>query len=358
MRYHAAPAPLPEPTATTTVTLTHYTPQTLHEQRLSSIDELRTWIGRPGVLWLDIEGRSDAPLIHRIGELFELHPLAIEDVLHLNQRPKLEQYATHDFIVSRMVRLAEELETEQLGLFLGPSFVVTFQQGAPGDCFEPVRARLRASAGRVRQCGPDALAYALLDSVTDAYFPVLEQIGERLDTLEDDILAAPGRRMFQRVHDFKRQLFTLRRAVWPMRDALNALAREPLPRISEETRLYLRDCHDHALRIIDLVETYREYCADLMDLYVSATSQRMNEVMKLLTIISTIFIPLTFVSSIYGMNFDPDSSPWNMPELRAWWGYPTALLAMLLIALALLLYFWRRGWLRNSELSRPRDEPL
>ncbi|MFO0837496.1 MAG: magnesium/cobalt transporter CorA [Phycisphaerae bacterium] len=354
MRFHAAEPP-PSPSASTNIRVIHYDAASLVEESPASVEALRRWREAPGVTWIDVEG-LDASLIRGIGELFGLHPLAIEDVLHVNQRAKVEQYASHHFIVTRIITLAEELESEQVGLFLGDRFVITFQQGAPGDCFDQLRQRLRGGGTRLRAAGPDALAYALLDAVVDAYFPVLETIGERLDLLEDAVLAAPARRAFQQVHEVKRQLFTLRRAAWPMRDALNTLVREPLPRIADETRLYLRDCYDHVLRIIDLVETYREYCADLMDLYLSSSSQRMNEIMKLLTIISTIFIPLTFISSIYGMNFDPNASRWNMPELRWRYGYLLALLVMFAIGVALLAYFWRRGWLQSSGSPSDPDE--
>ncbi len=236
------------------------------------------------------------------------------------------------------------LETEQVSLFIGRNFVLTFLE-APGDVFESVRTNLRGAVGRVRSAGAGYLTYTLIDAVVDAYFPLVEAFGERLDALEDEVIDRPNRRAIAEVHNAKHDLRTLRRAVWPLREAINALYRDASPQFDEETRIHLRDCYDHAVQIIDIVETYRELGSDLTDLYLSSLSTRMNDVMKVLTVISTLFMPLTFITGLYGMNFDPNQSRWNMPELTWAWGYPYALSLMAISSAAMLLFFRRRGWL-------------
>lgn len=324
-----------------------YNPTEYLEQPIESLDGLSALHSRFSVTWLNVEGLGDAELIKRIGELYGFHRLALEDVVNVHQRAKMEQYGEHHYIVTRMILPGELLDTEQFSIFVGSNFVVTFQE-KPGDCLEPVRARIRSSRGRIRRAGPDYLVYALLDAVIDAYFPVLERYGEKMEDLEDEIIAANRPDTISRIHDIKRDLLNLRRTVWPLREVVNSLIRDANPMITEETRLYFRDCYDHVVRIIDLVENYRELAADLMDLYLSMVSNKMNEVMKVLTIIATIFIPLTFIVGVYGMNFDPDSSPWNMPELRAYYGYPITMGLMLLIVVVMLLFFWRKGWIGSA----------
>lgn len=310
------------------MTVLAYSPQDFLEQDVSDPQQIRDFLDKWPVVWINVEGIGDAGTVTKLGELFGLHRLALEDVLHTHQRPKVEQYGDHLFIVVRMARLGEQLETEQLSLFLGKNFVLTFQEGVPGDCLEVIRERIRKKGGRIRDASLDYLAYALLDAVVDAYFPILEQYGERLEGLEDEIGSKPMPDTIARIHALKRNLLTLRRAIWPQRETLGSLLREETPRISAETRIYLRDCYDHVTQIIDLVETYRELGADLTDIYLSSVSNRTNEIMRVLTVISTIFIPLTFISSIYGMNFSTTVSAWNMPELNWAWGYPLAILLM------------------------------
>ncbi|MFO1021491.1 MAG: magnesium/cobalt transporter CorA [Planctomycetales bacterium] len=277
---------------------------------------LRTY----AVTWVNVDGLGDAKVLQEIGSLFGLHPLAMEDVINLHQRSKVETYGDHQFIVTQMVDYKEMIEAEQLGLFLGKKFVVTFQEFPGPDCFEPVRERLRKNVGIVRGRGPDYLTYSLIDAVIDHYFPVLEVYGEKLDELEQQIINTPNPAQMPVIHEIKRELLFLRRMVWPQREAINVLVRDPLPGIQDETRVYLRDCQDHVMRIIDLLETYREVGSDLMDLYLSSMSNRTNEIMRVLTVISTVFLPLTFIVGVYGMNFDT-SSPWNMPELKWKYGY-------------------------------------
>jgi magnesium transporter len=235
-------------------------------------------------------------------------------------------------------------------MFLGKRFVVTFQHSL-GDCFDPLRERIRQAQATVRQAGPDYLAYALLDAVVDAYFPALEKFDDEVRSLEDTIISSPDDGLISRIHDVRNKLLVLRRAVWPLRDALHVLEREPTQLIRDETRVYLRDCADHTFQIMDLVEAYRELTSNLMALYHSSLSNRMNEVMQVLTVIATIFIPLTFIVGVYGMNFG-GHSPWAMPELEWYWGYPAVWVVMIIIAAGLLLYFRRKKWLPH-ERTRP-----
>ncbi|HEY9870561.1 MAG TPA: magnesium/cobalt transporter CorA [Candidatus Obscuribacterales bacterium] len=330
-----------------------YGPDGFQEFSVEDPQELHDYLGRWPVLWVNVEGVRDLNLIAGVGEVFALHHLALEDVSNVHQRAKVELYDHHQFIVLRMVNLKEALETEQLGLFLGKDFVVTFQEEeAPGDPFDRVRERIRINRGSIRSCGADYLMYSLVDAVVDAYFPILEDYGEQLEDLEDEMLTNPTRNCVGKIHKIKRNLLTLRRAIWPLRDALNSLYRDPMPLIMDNTRIYLRDCYDHSIRIIDLLETDRELCSDLMDVYLSSVSNRLNEVMTWLTMISAIFIPPTFIVGVYGMNFNTAVSPWNMPELNWYYGY---LFSWLLIVCGMLLFpllFWFKGWLRLP----PRDK--
>jgi len=311
--------------------------------------DVANYVGRWPVVWIDVDALGDLATVKTIGQIFGLHSLALEDVLNPHQRPKVEQYEDYEFVVARMIELEDDgISTEQLSVFHGQNFVVTFQE-RPGDCLEPLRERIRRGSGRLRRAGPDYLVYALLDIIIDHYFPVLEQLGDRLEQLELEAVERPNPLTVRHILSIKSDLVSLRRAVWPTREAVNILLREPGPFYGEETRIHLRDCADHAFQLMDLVETYRELAAGLLEVYLSTQSHRMNEVMKVLTIIATIFIPLTFLAGIWGMNFDPSSSPWNMPELLWRWGYPSALALMGAIAIALLVYFRRRGWIGSGS---------
>jgi magnesium transporter len=329
----------------------------LSERSIDTPAQLGTLLGSWRNVWINTDGLGDAEMISGLGGVLGLHPLSLEDIVNVHQRPKLEQYDEYAFVVVRMAELPEagELVTEQFCLVLGQNFVATFQE-RPGDCLGPVRDRIRKQRGRVRKFGPDYLAYALLDAVVDSYFPLLERLGDRLEQLEDLVLANRGRDTPRRLLAARHDLLTLRRAIWPLREALSSLYRDESPFISDSTRVYLRDCYDHTVQLLDMVEAYREVTSGLMDIHLSTISNRMNEIMKVLTVIATIFIPLTFISSIYGMNFDPDTSPWNMPELRWRWGYPFALGIMAAVIVGLLLFFRTRGWLRADDLKPPRPE--
>jgi len=323
-----------------------YGPDDYEERDLDDLSALVPLVGQRPVTWVDVQGLGDAETITRLGEIFGLHPLALEDVVNTHQRAKVEDYGAYLFLVARIVLADPRLDSEQISIFLGANFVLTFQE-KPGDCLDPVRQRLRKGMGGIRKTKPDFLAYAILDAVVDAYFPVLENYGEKLDRLDEEISSQPARETFGRIHDLRADLLLLRRAIWPLREDVGALARDSNPLISEETRVFLRDCHDHTVQIIELVEASREMCADLREYYLSLLNARLNEVMKVLTIIATIFIPLGFIAGVYGMNFDPDASGWNMPELRWSHGYLFALGLMAAVAGGLLYYFWRRGWLRS-----------
>lgn len=320
-----------------------YGPDRLEEREVHGPGELRVYLDAFPVTWVDVDGLGDVQTVEALGVALGLHALALEDTINLYQRPKLEEYADHLFIVVRMASLAGQLRTEQLALFLGKNFVITFQGEHPGDCLDPVRKRLRQAQGRMRTLGSDYLAYALLDAVVDNYFPVTDEFGMNLEKLEDELIEAPVRHARHRIQAAKQDLVELRRAVLPLREVINSLSREELTLVRPETRVFLRDCFDHTVQLMDVVNTYREIAAGLMELYLSGVSYRMNEIMKFLTLVSTIFIPLTFVVGIYGMNFDTQRSPWNMPELEWEYGYPAVMGAMALMALALVLYFKRKG---------------
>ncbi len=321
-----------------------YSADSIEEHAACSLADLDRVKAKFPVVWLDVVGLGDEPLLRAIGERFNIHPLALEDVTQTHQRPKLERYGDDLFIVARMVFSPEDgVDIEQVSLFLGEGFVVSFQE-REAEVFEPVRERVRKGSGRIRGRGADYLAYALLDAVVDGVFPVLEYVGNDLERIELSLLADPELHALEEIQLHKRDLLSIRRAIWPLREALTLVLREEGGRITEDTRLYLRDTTDHTVQLVELVESHRELCNGLVDLYMTAVSHRMNEVMKVLTLIATIFMPLSFVAGLYGMNFDT-SHPANMPELRSPYGYPFALGVMVAIALGLVIFFRRRRWI-------------
>lgn len=321
------------------------------DQPVDSPEKIKDILHKHPVTWVMVDGLGDAQIIKQIGEIFGLHRLALEDVVHVRQRPKVDEFEQHLYIVARMIdNEGGRLGTEQLSMFLGKDYLLAFQE-RPGDCLDAIRSRVKENRGRVRQAGPDYLAYCLLDALVDEYFPVLEKIGDKLEALEDETLDRPKPGLATRVHQIKRDLLVLRRSMWPLREALAAMYRGTSPLISAETRVYLRDCYDHAVQALDLIEVYRELCTGLLEMYMTSMSHRMNEVIKVLTIISTIFIPLTFIAGVYGMNFK------NMPEIDWRWGYAVTLGLMGLVALGMVVFFWRRGWLtRPPERQRLLDD--
>ena len=342
----------PEGGAKTRIVLIDYDEHRVVEKELASIDESVAYLtdDLPSITWVDVRGLGDRATLVRMGEIFKIHPLALEDVVNVPQRPKTDTYPGYQLLIARVVKADDRggVATAQLGILVGKDFVLTVQEDPTCDVLEPVRERLRSGRGSIRAEGADHLAYALLDAVIDGFFPVLETFGERLDDLE--MLAASARPgMSRTIHDVKRQLLTARRAIWPQRDLLNALLRDESPHIRRETRVYLRDTYDHAVQVMDMVETFREIASGLMDLYMSGVSNRMNETMKVLTVISTIFLPLTFIAGVYGMNFKTETSAWNMPELGWRYGYPFALGLMVASVVALMAYYRRKGWIGRSE---------
>jgi len=304
------------------------------------VAELTSYRNRGGVLWVDVNGIHDVNIISRIGTVFGLDSLLLEDVLNAHQRPKLEDHGEQLFLVLRMLLQGEnhDIEIEQVSVVLGADYVVTFQERSR-DTFDPVRRRLQEPASRVRQQGADFLAYALVDTIVDGYFAVLEGVGDRIEDLEDLVIESPDRDTLTAIYDLKRSLAELRRAIWPLRDALGAMARGDSPRVSHGTLPYLRDITDHAIRALDTIETYRDTAATLIDMYMSSVSNRLNEVMRVLTVIATVFIPLTFIVGVYGMNFP------NMPELGWRWGYAAVWAVMVAVVVALVMFFRRRDWL-------------
>jgi magnesium transporter len=324
----------------------------VEDERVPTIDAALARLGLGGVTWINVDGLGDPGLFARMGERLGLHALALEDVLNVPQRPKVERFDTHVFVVLRTMRLedrprdsppvsplAAAIVDEQVSLFVGADWVVTIQERGDGDCFGPVREAIRQTRGRVREAGADYLAYLLLDAVVDAYFPVIDTLAERMHLLEEDALGptAPAltlRRLTRLRHD----LIGVRRAVWPMREVVTVLQREESPLVTAETRVFLRDAYDHAVQALEIVESLREAAVSVMEIFLSVQNQRLNEVMKVLTVIATIFIPLTFIASIYGMNFK------HMPELDWPWAYPTVLGVMLTTGLGMIGYFKLRGW--------------
>ena len=320
------------------ITVIGYGPDDCGEQEVDGPGAIQPLIDKWPVAWINVDGLGNEAILRQIGEVFRLHRLVLEDITNVPQRPKVEQYDDALFLVTHMVSVEQGLRTEQLSLVLKPGVVLTVQE-RPGDCLDPVRERIRKGMGRIRNANADYLAYAILDAVTDHYFPVLEEHGERLEALEDAVLERADMNAISGIREAKRDLLTLRRTLWPQRDALNWLMREDCPLIAAETRPYLRDCYDHVTRIIDMIETYRELASDLSGAHLAAVSNQMNAVMKVLTIIATIFIPMTFIAGVYGMNFR------HMPELGWRWGYAGALALMAAVAGGMLLYFRKKGWL-------------
>ncbi len=315
-----------------------------------------------GVSWINIDGIGDPDTLSELGKLFGLHVLALEDVVNLHQRPKFEDYGDTDFIVLRMPSLSPHLDLEQLSMFVCDGFVITIQERS-GDCFDGLRDRIRNGKGRIRQRGSAYLAYTVLDAVVETFYPVVESYTDQLEEIESRVLANETENIVAAIHAVRHDLRALRRAVVPTREVLSAMARADASDPQGDTHIFLRDCHDHTVQLMEALDTNRELASSLMDLHLSNMSMRMNEVMKVLTIIATIFMPLGFIAGLYGMNFDGHLSPWNMPELRWRYGYFFALGAMGLTAIGLVWFFRSKGWLgevdhgSNQESEAERDPP-
>ncbi len=337
-------APPPE------IVLIDYCDTAATRAQLANPKEAAAYLDTASVSWVDMLGLGNKETWRQMGEVFNLHVMAQEDVVNVPQRPKVVDYEEHILIIAWMVMVkpnSDNFHKEQVSFILGKHYLLTVQEEPDYDCFGPVRDRIRKGQGTIRKHGADYLAYTLLDSIIDGFFPVLEIYGERIEELEDEVVVRPTRKTLEKIYKIRRELLTLRRAIWPQRDAINVLIRDSSDLISPEVRVYLRDCYDHTVQVMDMVETYRELSSGLMDVYLSSVGNKMNEIMKLLTVISTIFIPLTFVVGVYGMNFNTEKSPLNMPELNWYFGYPLCWGLMIAIASTLIYFFWRRGWFEN-----------
>jgi magnesium transporter len=339
-RHDGTPPPGPG-AALPRVTLVTYDRDRFAEKQGTSIEGMLPPRGTPGVTWLNIDGAPRQELLDAVGRHYGIHPLALEDILHADQRPKFEDFGEYAFLVVKMLHYdeqAEQLTVEQVSLILGNGFVLSFQGNETND-FDAVRDRLRAAKGVGRQSGADHLAYTLIDTVIDGYFVVLEQIGERIEQIEDALVTDPTKETLHGLHHMKQEMLFLRKAVWPLREVINGLQRTDLALLTPATRVYIRDAYDHTVQVIDTIEIFRDMMSGMVDIYLSSISNRMNEVMKVLTIISTIFIPLTFVVGVYGMNFQ------HMPELSWRWGYGFAWLVMIGITTVQIVMFKKRKWL-------------
>jgi len=321
----------------------------LTEREVESINDLPDCDGPGRVYWIEINGTGDGTILRALAEKYHLHPLALEDVLHTPQRPKMESYEDYIFIIAQMLYRVPDgrMVGEQVSMFLGKNLLITIQEDPEFDVFNPVRDRLRSGRGFIRKLGPDYLAYALLDAVIDHCFPVLEAVGDALEELEDSILERPRPESVVSIHEYRRTLLQMRRFVWPERDVVSALLHDESGLVSKETKVYLRDCYDHTIQIMDLVESYRDVASGLMELYLSAVGMRTNEIMRVLTVMSSIFIPLTFLAGLYGMNFDYDggNKPLNMPELHQPHGYIVCVAVMIAISVGQIIFFKRKKWL-------------
>ena len=328
------------------IILTDYTDSEYEERTLASPTECRHYLECKTITWIHVQGDAEADTMRELGKLFGLHHLALEDVINTGQRPKIDDYNDQLFIVmSHPVIDIEnkEVTIDQVSMFVGENFVISFHPGED-DPFEPVRLRLRNHVGRIRGRGADYLTYALLDIVIDEGYPILEWLGEEVEHLEEELLEKPTNYSLRTLHQLKRTLILLRRMLWPQREVLNSLMRGENKLIADDSKIYFNDCYDHIIQILDLNETYRDMVTGLMDIYLSSVSFRLNEIMRVLTVIATIFIPLTFIVGLYGMNFSNDKSPWAMPELHWYYGYPLVWGVMIAVVAGMLIYFKRKNW--------------
>jgi magnesium transporter len=326
---------------TVKMSLMNYDPEQLLEKELTSIEDAFPYKDTPPVTWINVDGLHALEIIEAIGRHFGIHPLTLEDIVNTGHRPKAEDFEDYDYIVLKMLTYNEDqnhITAEQVSFILGPHYLISFQE-TEGDVFNFVRERIRKAKGRIRKSGSDYLVYALIDAIVDHYFLVLEKIGEKIELLEEDLLADTQTETLQSVHHLKREMIFFRKQVWPLREILSTLMKEEASLIQETTQIFIRDLYDHTIQVMDTIESFRDVLSGLQDLYLSTVSNRMNEVMKVLTIMATIFIPLTFIAGIYGMNFE------YMPELKWHWSYP--MLWVLLVAIFVFMLFWfrKKKWL-------------
>ncbi|MBA3002467.1 MAG: magnesium/cobalt transporter CorA [Desulfurivibrio sp.] len=310
------------------------------------LDEFHQLKETPSNTWIRVHGLHDAEAVDTFCLRFGLHPLTIEDILHTGQRPKIDHYDDYLFLVINLIKYddtSREMNMEQISFVLGPRYLITFHE-KDDDIFDVVLDRLQSNKGRSRKMGVDYLLYSLLDRVVDNFFSVLEKIGEEIEELEEELIAEPSPETLQSIHALKREMILLRKSVWPLREVINGLQRDETAFLGDSIRVYLKDLYDHTIQVLDTVETFRDIISGMIDIYLSSVSNRMNEVMKVLTIFAVIFIPLTFIAGLYGMNFNTSQSPFNMPELNWYFGYPFALFLMAATASAMLFYFKKKKW--------------
>jgi len=325
----------------TRMTLIDYDEEHLQEKVLDGIEEAFPLKDLPTVTWINIDGLHQLDIIEKVGQHFNIHPLVLEDIVNTGQRPKTEEFEDLIFVVLKMLHYnenPEKISSEQFSLVLGPNFLISFQE-IQGDVFKTVRERIRKPKTRIRKAGCDYLAYALVDAIVDHYFLILEKLGENIEALEEDLLENPSPETLQTLHEMKREMIYLRKQIWPIRELINSLVKGESSLINESTSLFFRDIYDHTIQIIDTIESYRDILSGMLDIYLSTLSNKMNEVMKVLTIIATIFIPITFVAGIYGMNFK------FMPELEWRWGYVMVWAIIVVVAGIMISYFKKKQWI-------------
>jgi len=328
------------------LSLIEYDAHSIEERKIETMDELLPCLDNDKVSWINVDGLGDPEFFQRLGREFRIHPLALEDIFNIGQRPKMDEYDRQLFIVLDMAyeNKKEEVVFEQVCIVLAENFVITIQED-PGDVFDAVRQRLRDGGGNARFMKADYLAYALIDAVIDQYFPIVESLGESMDDLQETLLDQPTRERLRDLHEFKRLIARIRRAVWPQREVVGRLMRDETGLVAARTKPFFRDCYDHTVIMVDILESFREAARNIMDVYLSSINIRTNEIMRVLTVISSIFIPLTFIAGVYGMNFDPKLSPFNMPELEWPFGYPFAIFLMLAVAIGMIVFFKRKKWI-------------
>jgi magnesium transporter len=324
------------------ITLIDYDEANFQEGEFKTVEECFSFREKPTVTWINVEGVHEVDVVEKLGTCFGLHPLVLEDILNTDQRPKMEVYGDYIYIVLKMLHegdLTHSIEAEQVSLILGPNFVISFQEGNEGDVFNPLRERIRGGKGLVRKMGSDYLVYSLIDTIVDNYFLILERLGEKIELLEEELVAHPTTPTLHEIQKFKNEMIFVRRVVWPLREVLSGLGRKESPLVKGTTEIYLRDVYDHIVQVMDTIEVYREMLSGMLDIYLSSVSNRLNSVMKVLTIIATIFMPLTFIAGIYGMNFK------YMPELEWRWGYLAVWLIVVIVGISMLIYFKKKKWL-------------
>lgn len=329
------------------ITVIDYNSEVYNEKELKTIEEVYPYRDSPTASWININGLHETNILEKIGNHFGVHPLVLEDILNTNQRPKIDEFEDYIFVVLKMLTYNEQkqkIESEQISIIIGYNFVISFQEQS-GDVFEPLRKRLTNEKSRIRKCGADYLAYAILDAIVDNYFIILEHLEERVDLLEDSLLKNPSQNTLHEINRIKREVIFLTRSIWPLREVIGTLSKGDSTLIDKNTLLYIRDVYDHIVQLIDTLENFKDLISQMLDIYLSSINNKMNEIIKVLTIIATVFMPLTFIVGLYGMNFNTETSPWNMPELNWYWGYPFTLLTMAFIAIIMLFFFKKKKWI-------------